>query len=272
MGSGIDRPTVEGFGFEWSIYDQSGRDESSLRASFARYFSIFPWAELADDACGVDVGCGTGRWARLAAERGVTVIGVDPAPEALAVAASHASGCDLLRATAVDLPIRSQSLDFAFCLGVLHHVNDTVGALVEIRRVLKPGAPLLVYLYYAFDDRPRWFRAVWRATDIVRLVMSRLPPRVRLALTRVIAATVYLPSARFARWRERRGHRVDSIPLSAYRDQPFYVMQTDALDRFGTRLEKRYSRADVEELLNSAGFGEVEFSERWPFWCAVTRA
>jgi hypothetical protein len=62
------------------------------------------------------------------------------------------------------------------------------------------------------------------------------------------------------------------VPLSSYRDQPFYVMQTDALDRFGTRLEKRYTRSEIEQMLRSAGFSRVEFNPDWPFWCAVARA
>ena len=50
------------------------------------------------------------------------------------------------------------------------------------------------------------------------------------------------------RWRgsracaERLGTDVRHFPLSAYRDRSFYTMRTDALDRFGTRLERRFSR------------------------------
>lgn len=268
----VDAPTVEGFGFEWSTYDQAKRDDGSLRRAFDRYFAAFPWADVPPGAAGIDVGCGTGRWARLAAERDVRLLALDASADALAVAGRHAPACRLLQASAVELPLRSQSLDFAFSLGVLHHLPDTEGAIAEIHRVLKPGAPFLVYLYYAFENRPAWFRLLWRASDAVRRGIARSPHRLRLGLTKAIAAAVYLPLARLARLLERRGRDVEMLPLSAYRDQPYYVMQTDALDRFGTRLEKRYTRTEIEELLTGGGFTGIRFREDWPYWVVVARA
>ena len=65
---------------------------------------------------------------------------------------------------------------------------------------------------------------------------------------------------------------MDGIPLSAYRDQPLYVMCTDALDRFGTRTEHRFTRDQIEGLLRHAGFSDVCFAPDWPYWRAVARA
>ena len=44
-------------------------------------------------------------------------------------------------------------------------------------RKLKPGAPLLVYIYYAFDNRPAWFRLLWHVSDLIRQSVSKLPFR-----------------------------------------------------------------------------------------------
>jgi hypothetical protein len=57
--------------------------------------------------------------------------------------------------------------------------------------------------------------------------------------------------------------------LQFYSDKPFYVMRTDALDRFGTRLERRFTRVEIERMMYSAGLRGIEFSEEEPFWCAV---
>jgi hypothetical protein len=46
-------------------------------------------------------------------------------------------------------------------------------------------------------------------------------------------------------------------------------MRTDAYDRFCTRLEKRFTRPEIEAMLKRAGFVDVRFSDREPFWCAV---
>jgi hypothetical protein len=48
-------------------------------------------------------------------------------------------------------------------------------------------------------------------------------------------------------------------------------MRTDALDRFGTRLEQRFSRAEIERMMTNAGLSGINFSEREPFWVAVGR-
>ena len=45
-------------------------------------------------------------------------------------------------------------------------------------------------------------------------------------------------------------------------------MRTDALDRFGTRLEKRYTRQEIKEMLVNAGMERITFSDS-PCWCAV---
>ena len=46
-------------------------------------------------------------------------------------------------------------------------------------------------------------------------------------------------------------------------------MRTDAYDRFCTRLEQRFTRQQIEQMLHAAGFDPVRFSEQEPYWCAV---
>ena len=60
-----------------------------------------------------------------------------------------------------------------------------------------------------------------------------------------------------------------SIPLSYYRNHTFYTMRTDSRDRFGTPLEQRFSRKEIEIMMEDAGLSEIRFSDRAPYWCAV---
>jgi hypothetical protein len=46
-------------------------------------------------------------------------------------------------------------------------------------------------------------------------------------------------------------------------------MRTDALDRFGTRLEQRFTRLEIRTLMERSGFQDIVFSDKAPFWCAV---
>src|SRR5205823_4329078 len=123
--------------------------------------------------------------------------------------------------------------------------------------------------YYAFDNRPRWYAALWRASEVFRRAISRAPRFIKFACAEIFAATVYWPLARFAALLERVGLRSGALPLHYYRHRSFYTMRTDALDRFGTRLEKRFSRSEIETMMRAAGIKGVIFSARPPFWCAV---
>ena len=168
-----------------------------------------------------------------------------------------------------EIPLPAQSLDFAFSLGVLHHVPDTQGAICAIAEKLKPGAPFLIYLYYAFDNRPHWYRLLWAVSNAVRVVVSRLPHPVRKAISEAIAALVYWPLARLTALLARFGIPQQSVPLSWYGDKSFYVMRTDAYDRFCTQLEKRFNKVQIEHMLANAGFDSIVFSDSSPYWCAV---
>lgn len=46
-------------------------------------------------------------------------------------------------------------------------------------------------------------------------------------------------------------------------------MRTDALDRFGTPIERRFRRKEVHALLDAAGFADIRFSDAPPYWCVV---
>ena len=174
-------------------------------------------------------------------------------------------------ADASTIPLPDDSQDFGYSLGVLHHIPDTARALADCVRKLKPGAPFLVYLYYRFDNRPLWFRSMWRASDLTRRGISRLPFQLRKGVASLIAGSVYWPLAKLSGWLERLGIDVAAVPLSYYRNLDFYWMRTDALDRFGTRLEHRFKRADVLAMMEQAGLCDVRFSEREPYWVAVGR-
>ncbi|MEA2818168.1 MAG: hypothetical protein QOJ86_172 [Bradyrhizobium sp.] len=270
----VDETVAAGFGHEWSTFQQGEHElsASDREAVFDSYFRIFPWEILPPDPVGIDVGCGSGRWSVMVAPRVGHLHLLDASPDALAVAKknlSQVANTTFHLASVGDIPLQDSSLDFAFSLGVLHHVPDTPSAIRAIASKLKKGAPFLIYLYYALDNRPWWFRALWKFSNIFRIGICRLPANLRLLISQIIAATVYWPLARIAALIERAGLPTTLIPLEAYRDRSFYVMRTDAYDRFCTRLEKRFTRRQIEQMLRDAGFDEIRFSEQVPFWCAV---
>jgi SAM-dependent methyltransferase len=102
----------------------------------------------------LDVGTGEGQLARLARRLGAEVVGVDPTIAQLSVAGERAGGPAYVRAGASPLPLRNGSFDAAVVCLVLEHVDDHVGAIAEIARVLEPGGRLLLFLNHPLLQAP----------------------------------------------------------------------------------------------------------------------
>lgn len=274
----VDHATVNHFGTEWTNFTQAkGWGAEGLDKVFARYFAPLPNGALHPDAIVGDFGAGSGRWAVRVAPLVAHLYVLEPSPAAMSVARRNLALYD--NVTYVTEPIGGPSiptrqLDVAYSLGVIHHVPDALRALRDVRKTLKPGGIFLGYLYYALENRPRWFRAIWRASDIVRAIVSRLPPSPKSRATNAAALLVYWPLARTARLLSKLGVPAVQFPLSQYADKSFYVMRNDALDRLGTPLEQRFTRPQISEMLRRAGFDvtTLKFSEREPFWCFSVRA
>jgi ubiquinone/menaquinone biosynthesis C-methylase UbiE len=270
----LDQETVRGFGDEWERFPQDELSKNELKERFDEYFSLFPWSELSSNSIGYDMGCGSGRWAKLVAERVGTLNCIEPSEKALAVAKKqlvNKKNCRYYNCSVDQMPFPDNSQDFGYSLGVLHHIPDTASALMSCVRKLKPGAPLLLYLYYAFDNKPSWYRWIWRMSELLRFWISKSPHSLRYALSQIIATVVYYPLARLAFWCERFNVNVSNFPLAYYRKYSYYSMRTDALDRFGTRLEKRFSQAEIESLMKSCDLEKIQFSNKMPFWVVIGR-
>ena len=218
------------------------------------------------------MGCGSGRWALLIAPRIGKLTCIDPSSEAISVAKknlAHLSNTVFKNASVFDQPLPINSQDFGYCLGVLHHIKNTEKALKECVKMLKPGAPFLIYIYYNFENRPFWYYMTWFISDIARRFISKLPSWSKLVITDILATAIYFPLARFSLIAEKIGFNVDTWILSSYRRTSFYTMRTDSRDRFGTPLEKRFNRLEINLMMKNAGLEKIRFSENSPFWCAV---
>jgi ubiquinone/menaquinone biosynthesis C-methylase UbiE len=135
----LDKKTVEGFGDEWSRFDQTGMSDEDTQRIFESYFAVFPWAKLPKDAVGFDLGCGSGRWAKLVAQRlvsGGKLHCIDPSI-AIEVARRNLRGmsnCEFHQSGVDHIPLPDHSMDFGYSLGVLHHIPDTQQRLPPVSR------------------------------------------------------------------------------------------------------------------------------------------
>jgi len=262
---------ISDFGDEWLRFDQSNLSESELRTIFNEYFSIFPWEKIDKKSIGFDLGCGTGRWAKFVAPEVAELICVEPS-KAIDVAKNNLSkfkNCRFKNELLENLSIDDESMDFGYSLGVLHHIPNTQHALKQCTAKLKKGAPFLIYLYYRFDNKPPWYKALWRLSEVLRFFISKFPKSLKFFITFFIALTIYFPLSRISLVFERLGFNVENFPLNAYRNLSFYTMKTDALDRLGTKLEQRFTKNEIFRMMTEAGLVNINFSNRKPYWCAI---
>jgi hypothetical protein len=108
-------------------------------------------------------------------------------------------------------------------------------------------------------------------SNLIRLWISKMPSFLKKVCCDFIALLVYLPLVFLSKCIEKIGLKKISnqIPLSYYKSHSFYIMRNDALDRFGTPLEQRFSRAEITEMMQKCGLKNIIISENEPFWHAV---
>ena len=265
-----DDATLAAFDANHSYYLRSASTTNpDAERAFEAFFSLLPPRALQEKE-GFDLGAGTGRLAAHAARQVRLLHCIEPSSAGVkAMRAELPKNVAVHQADSDHIPLPDGSQDFGYSFGVLHHIPNTLDALKNCTSKLKPGAPFLVYLYYRFDNRPFWFRLVWRLADILRRGICRLPFGLRKVVTDSLALSVYWPLSRAARIGERGGARVDNWPLNAYRNSPFRSLRADSLDRFGTALEQRFTRAEIVRLMETAGLRDIRFAEGPPYWMAV---
>jgi ubiquinone/menaquinone biosynthesis C-methylase UbiE len=91
----------------------------------------------------LDVGCGLGDFTAVLVEHGLAAVGCDVSSEALLRARERHPGVEFVQ-SADALPFGDAAFEVVWAGEVLEHVQDVLGLLAEIHRVLRPGGRLLV--------------------------------------------------------------------------------------------------------------------------------
>jgi len=108
----------------------------------------------------LDVACGTGRWMRLAQQRGAQVSGVDLCPEMLREAARKPGLAGRLSiGDASRLPVVGGASDFTLCSFALGYVASLRKAMAELARVTRKSARVMVTDLHPGGLAAGWIRA-----------------------------------------------------------------------------------------------------------------
>ncbi len=153
------------------------RSKAGIRATYERIADSFAatrreaWPEvrsfidsLPRPSRVLDLGSGNGRHANVLASAGHRTVALDFSRRLLTIGRRDAAGrrhameIQWVEAEATELPFRDASFDAGLCIAVLHHLPtepDRIGALLELRRVLRRGSPAFVS---AWARDPRRFQ------------------------------------------------------------------------------------------------------------------
>ena len=109
-----------------------------------QYEAVLERANIGTDTCYLDVGCGSGMAAQLAAARGARVSGIDAAEALLTIARSRVPGGDFHHGDIEELPFSDQMFNVVTGFNSFQYAANPVAALAEARRVTKPGGTVVI--------------------------------------------------------------------------------------------------------------------------------
>ncbi len=269
----LDQKVIDSFGHEWSSFDYTeSRSTEALDLQFSAYCSPLDLSKFdSSKSLAGDFGAGSGRWSSRLLNNFSMVYAIEPSRGANSVLLKkfeNESRVVVLKETVGSNSIPDASLDLGMSLGVLHHIPDTGIAIKDVSKKIKPGGYFLCYLYYKLDGKPLYYRAIFETVDLTRRVISQLPQPLKRFVSSAIAGLIYWPLARFSKVLGKLGVGTSNIPLHHYANMPYVMLANDALDRFGTALEQRFNKAEIEEMLIKADFNlsTLVYSEVEPFW------
>jgi SAM-dependent methyltransferase len=272
LGKNIDLTTVQSFGQEWKSFYQFNEEEINKIGN--TYFDLILPGMTGRNKIAADFGCGTGRWSKYFHNRVGAVAAIDPSEAVLSASMvlKDINNVYLYKASIDNLPFEDNYFDFGFSLGVLHHIPDTQKAMNACVKKIKPGGHFLVYLYYNLDNRSVLYKALFFLSNLVRKVVSRLPDFFKKLFCNFLAIIFYMPFVLLSRFLRFFGvsKKIRSrIPLHSYENISFYIIRNDALDRFGTPLEQRFSKNEILNMMKIASLENIIFSDQAPYWHAI---
>ena len=264
---------IDDFGVEWQKYQfVEGQATASLDNQFSAYFSSIDMKVFnPKSSIAADFGAGSGRWSERICKFFSLLYVLEPSDGAIGVLQEKFSNnpkVKLIQEKIGSDSIPHNSLDLAFSLGVLHHLPDTKLAISDICKRIKPGGTFVCYLYYNLENKKALYRFIFQIANLMRLCISRMPVKMKIFATKLIALFIYFPLARLSKLLSSLKINNSNIPLHHYANMPFLVMANDSLDRFGTTLEKRFSKQGIIEMLSQTDFdiSTLKFSDMEPFW------
>lgn len=138
-------------------YDKIGTGYNSTRQADPYLTSrLFSLLQPQNDKLYLDIGCGTGNYTSILADKGLNFIGVEPSEKMLSEAKSKNQNIKWLNGTAEQIPIDHKTFDGIIATLTIHHWTDIKRAFIELNRVLADNGRIII-----FTSTPEQMKGYW---------------------------------------------------------------------------------------------------------------
>jgi SAM-dependent methyltransferase len=257
LSSSTDLHTGRNFAIAWKVFP---RLDERYKKQFLDW--IFPVdAEFFQNKLVFEGGCGKGRHARIvSASKARAVFAVDIG-EAVDIAyrhVGHEPNVHVIQADIANLPFEP-IFDFAFSVGVLHHLDKPKEGFLSIASKLKSDGSIAVWVY---GQENNWW-LIYLVNPFRKAITSKLPPKVLLVLSAALASPVYLWAKLVARPWQRLTERHRFLPHLYYQEYLSYIADFDfveiyhiVFDHLVTPVAFYVSRDCLQEWFEQSGLPE----------------
>ena len=250
--------TAASFGWQWQYFTQA--DERYAEQLLGWIAPVGP--EFFAGKVVLEGGCGKGRHTRLAARWGARdIIGIDlsDAVETAFAATREMENAHIVQADIYHLPF-GRVFDYAFSVGVLHHLPDPRGGFISLASKVKPDGHLSAWVYGAENNEwiKRWVnplreRVTSRISRRALLHLSKLPAAALYATTKL----VYGPLNRSAGGAALARHLFYNDYLSAISGFGWREQHTIVFDHLVAPTAFYIPRAEFDEWWRTVGASDV---------------
>lgn len=265
------KKTSSAFGFLWKRIDAK---VPSHWQHFDEMQEVIP-EPIAKGRCGIDIGSGPGydTYIMASSNPSVKIISLEISDGIYKTKklVSGLSNVYLTRASALELPLKSDSLDFAYSFGVLHHTPSPNKCVSEIARIIKKGSPAFLYLYEDHSENLIKYLAV-KIMAILRIITTRMPHNMLYIGCYLFSPVIVLffsyPAMFFRKFKATR-YLADRMPFNF--GTHLFSVAGDLYDRFSAPIEYRFNRKETIELLSKNGFTNIKIDRLktkagWVVW------
>ena len=276
-----DKGYADSFGKQWKAFAKSQIDKGNIQESSLRFGSEIGWNDA--DVKGktvVEVGSGAGRFVEVVSSmKAGLVIGMDitDAVDASQENLGERDNILFIQGDIFNSPIKKESIDLAYSIGVLHHTPEPQEAFNKMVDLVKDNGSVGLSLYeISLYSRPNrnsikistiellWSINLWRV-EFFRIFTTRVPYKWMIAYCKTIIPVLHfinkIPVLGLIRY---------LLPSTCYRRLPVIWSMVDTMDTYSTEIVHQYRAKDIFQWFLMLGLRKIILLNGRAGWVSIT--